>query len=103
MLKVNPTIESMHLNNEQLIFSFSGFWYQEDIEQLLQQILANSSKISILETIKGADRENTRFVWHDKFYFALNFDCYSQSCWLEGEDEMSSKQLKQLMEALNIL
>jgi len=97
MEKAQQAIASMQLENSHIAFYFACFWYQEDIEQLTESILTNLSKIQVLETIQGADRENVRFHWHEKFYFVLNFDCYSQSCWLEGEDEKSIEQLKHLM------
>lgn len=103
MGKTKQAIKSLQLRKAHIVFHFACFWYQDDIESLAGKILTNSPHVRIVESIQGADRENIRFVWHEKYYFTLNFDCYSQSCWVEGEDEISNQQLKDLMTALNVL
>jgi len=97
MLTSQKKMVSIQLGASNITFIFSDFWYQDDIECLSVQVFENMLEIRVLETIKGADRENIRFVWQEQYYFSLNFDCYSQSCWLEGDDEISSKQLKHLI------
>jgi len=103
MDKSKQVIASIQLGDEQIVFHFIEFWYQEDIGSLSVKVLAYLSQVRILETIQGADRENIRFTWQMKYYFSLNFDCYSQSCWLEGEDEESNKQLKHLITDFNVV
>ena len=44
-------------------------------------------------------QENIRFSW-ENHYFVLNFDCYSQSCWLEGQGSKSTESLANLYAAL---
>ena len=44
-------------------------------------------------------QENIRFSW-ENHYFVLNFDCYSQSCWLEGQGSKSTESLANLYSAL---
>jgi hypothetical protein len=51
--------------------------------------------VVIQDKIIGADRENIRFSWKD-CYFVLNFDYYSQSCWIEGQDSASTQELATL-------
>ena len=103
MKKSTQVIESIELSSAHIIIvHFKCFWYQEDIELLSSMLFAKLSKIQVVETIQGADRENTRFVWQTKYHFSLNFDCYSQSCWLEGEDERSNEQLTHLIPALPV-
>jgi len=103
MDKSKQVIASIQLGDEQIVFHFIEFWYQEDIGSLSAKVLAYLSQVRILETIQGADRENIRFTWQMKYYFSLNFDCYSQSCWLEGEDDVSKEQLKQLMTEFTVV
>lgn len=96
-------LASIQLINEQVAFIFVEYWYQEDIDSLSAKVLAYLLQAKVLETVKGADRENVRFIWQMKYHFSLNFDCYSQSCWLEGEDEVSKLQLEQLMAEFNLV
>jgi len=80
---------------EHLALIFSNYWFQEDIEILTQLVFSSLTSINIQEKIIGADRENIRFSWQ-KHYFILNFDCCSQSCWLEGQDNASTGHLANL-------
>ena len=95
-MKAKQAIESIQLGSDHIAFLFACFWYHEDVELLSGKIFNSLSSIRVLEVIEGADRCNTRFVWQEQYYFSLSFDCYSQSCWLEGEDEVSNEQLKRL-------
>lgn len=72
------------INENSLQINFTNNWYQEDVSQLTTDILSALTGHHILETISGADRENCRFEWQQE-YFMLNFECYSQSCWIENE------------------
>jgi hypothetical protein len=84
---------------EYLTLTFDQPWFQEDIEELTQQVFATLTPVNIQEKIIGADRENIRFSWQ-AYYFILNFDCCSQSCWLEGQDNESSDNITLLYLAL---
>jgi len=84
---------------EYLAVIFSDFWFQEDIETLTKRVFSSLSSVKIQEKIIGADRENIRFSWQEHYYI-LNFDCSSQSCWLEGQDNASIDYLEQLYFAL---
>jgi len=90
--KLNTTITKQ---TEYLTVNCEQAWFQEDIESLSEQVFSKLAQYKIQEKILGADRENIRFSWQDH-YFILNFDCCSQSCWLEGQDEVSSKYLETL-------
>lgn len=72
------------INENSLQINFINNWYQEDVSQLTTDILSALTGHHILEKISGADRENCRFEWQQE-YFMLNFECYSQSCWIENE------------------
>jgi hypothetical protein len=93
------TIESVKKLPDILTISFQNVWFQEDIELLTKLVFTPLVTVNIQEKILGADRENIRFIWQDHC-FILNFDCYSQSCWLEGQDSQSSQFLVLLYEAL---
>jgi len=80
---------------EYLTLGFNFSWFQEDIETLTQLVFSFLTSVNIQEKIIGADRENIRFSWQEH-YFILNFDCCSQSCWLEGQDNASTAYLEQL-------
>jgi hypothetical protein len=94
MLKSQQAIVSIQLGASNITFQFANFWYQDDIECLSSKVIEVLPNIRVIEMIKGADRENIRLVWQEQYYYSLSFDCYSQSCWLEGEDEASNEQLK---------
>jgi hypothetical protein len=95
-----PLSLSVKRDEQQLIFSFLNFshrfWFQEDINQLYQDVFSLLDDIEIKEVISGADRENIRFSWQINYDFILNFDCYSQSCWLEAENELSQTKISML-------
>ncbi len=88
-------LESLTYQDDHLNAKFTSDWYQEDINELIELLFLPIKSIAIQDKIIGADRENIRFSWDD-FYFVLNFDYYSQSCWIEGQDSASTQQLKTL-------
>jgi len=92
-------IQEITQQTEYLALNFNSSWFQEDIETLIQVVFSSLKPVNIQEKIIGADRENIRFSWQ-AHYFILNFDCCSQSCWLEGQDDRSTDHLKQLYLAL---
>ncbi len=96
----SPLSLSVKHDEQQLIFSFLNldhrFWFQEDINTLYLGIFSLLEDVVIKEVISGADRENIRFSWQINYDFILNFDCYSQSCWLAAENELSQDKLVML-------
>ncbi len=84
---------------EYLALNFNNTWFQEDIDTLMKLVFSSLISIKIQEKIIGADRENIRFCWQ-AHYFILNFDCCSQSCWLEGQDNASTDYLVQIYSEL---
>lgn len=76
------SLELIESSSLQVIFTDD--WYQEDVPQLTEIILSSLEGHHTLEQISGGDRENCRFEWSQE-YFILNFECYSQSCWIENE------------------
>ncbi len=87
--------------SELLTISFDDNWFQEDIETLIELVFKPLMPVNIQEKILGADRENIRFTWR-QHYFILNFDYYSQSCWIEGQDDKSNEHLDALYEELKV-
>lgn len=93
------TIIKITPEHKHLTLMFSHPWFQEDIESLTEFIFLLVKPVLIQEKILGADRENIRFSWQG-YYFILNFDCCSQSCWVEGQDDQSNKHLVTLYSTL---
>ncbi|NQY87236.1 MAG: DUF3630 domain-containing protein [Colwellia sp.] len=81
-------IQSINLVNNQITVLFEQHWFQEDITKLRQLLLSNVSSLCIKDIVIGADLENVRFQWLDT-EFIINFDYYSQSCWIDTQDPLS--------------
>ena len=94
-LTVPQSLESLTYQEDHLNVKFKKDWYQDNISQLIDLLFFPINPVVIQEKIIGADRENIRFSWND-CYFVLNFEYYSQSCWIEGQDSVNSQQLTDL-------
>lgn len=92
-------IQSINLDNNQIIVLFDQQWFQEDVTTLRQLLLSNVPNMCIKEIIIGADLENVRFQWLDT-EFIINFDFYSQSCWFETHDPHSLAETPTLFNLL---
>lgn len=97
---MNPLIarqclESLTYQIDYLNVKFKNDWYQENIKELIELLFLPLHCVVIKEKIIGADRENIRFNWAG-YYFVLNFEYYSQSCWIEGQDSKSREELMTL-------
>jgi hypothetical protein len=93
-------IKLIENNHEYLNVIFIANWYQEDVNNLVELLFEPIMPLNIQESIIGADRVNTRFDWH-QHHFVVNFEFYSQSCWIEGQDELSKQYLLTLYEMLS--
>lgn len=93
------SLQSLTYQIDHLNVAFKNNWYQDNITALIDLLFLPILPVIIQERIIGADRENIRFSWGD-CYFVLNFDCYSQSCWVEGQDSASTQQLTTLHMAI---
>jgi|TARA_R100001377_G_scaffold78288_1_gene55933 hypothetical protein len=89
------SLESLTYQVDHLNVIFQNDWYQENIATLIDLLFSSIMPVTIQEKIIGADRENIRFSWNSH-YFVLNFDYYSQSCWIEGQDTQSTELLATL-------
>jgi hypothetical protein len=94
-LTASQSIESLTYQDDYLNVKFNNDWYQDNISQLIELLFPPINPIIIQEKIIGADRENIRFSWND-CYFVLNFEYYSQSCWIEGQNNNSLQPLMDL-------
>jgi len=97
--KIN-TIASINLFEDTLVINWNAQWFQEDIESLIAQLSSNIKDLVIKEKILGADRETLRLQWLNEYALLLHFDYYSQSCWFEGEDEISISALPMMSKQL---
>jgi len=96
-----PLIKEVQVQeNSVVIIIWQQHWQQEDIDNLVSIIFHNLESIKITESVVGADRHYCRFHYQSRHY-VLHFECYSQSCWLEAEDELSNVFISQI--AKNIL
>ena len=95
------TIKSISCNNEHIDILFNENWYQEDIHFLKNLLLAKVTNHQLKESIVGADRESIRFQWLDA-EFIINFDYYSQSCWLSPNDDASQNKIHSMFNLLKV-
>ncbi len=92
-------VQTVNLIDEKITILFNQNWFQEDITILSPLLLDNISNHQIVERIQGADRESIRFRWQDAD-FILNFDFYSQSCWICPQDRVSILKILPLLNHL---
>ena len=93
--KNTPTFQQV---DNVITISFQQLWDQDDIAELKSTIFEGQD-IRLIEHILGADRENFRLEWQHHI-FCLNFDCYTQSCWIEAEQEIAQNLLPALLNLL---
>ncbi len=86
-------------NNNLLLLTFAKDWAQEDITQLATSIFSQLSNANILEHVEGADREYYRFVFNNS-YLILHFECYSNACWIEAEDQLTTDAINSIATTL---
>jgi len=86
MFLINESlIKSVKLTNDRIVMIFwEPYWYQEDVDGLTAILIKFVEGAEITESIIGADRINVRFSYKHG-YFVLNFEYYSQSCWIEDK------------------
>lgn len=88
------------INPNSLQVVFNDNWYQEDITTLALYVLCLLEDHHVIETISGADREYCRFEWQQN-HFIINFECYSESCWIENETIPNTTLLNSIKQCLN--
>ena len=98
-IQQKQSIKTIECKEGYLAVLYDKYWSQEDIHSLSEQLLDPVMPVKFQEKNIGADREAIRFSWNDHF-FVLNFDCYSQSCWIEGQDDSEVEYLDTLHTAM---
>ena len=93
----NSTLDSVHQN---LYFSFEQMFEEENYLQFTQAITDKWLNTRIIEHVLGADRVNIRIEYKGLIY-VLNFEFYSQSCWLESEAPAPISNLEIILSQLN--
>ena len=98
MLRQDKIKSIEHVNN-QIIIVFANEWFQDDIQLLSQSVLSKIAEYQIREHILGADREYFRFAWQSN-EFLLNFEYYSQSCWIDAHEPESHPKILTLFKQI---
>jgi hypothetical protein len=99
MLMAHIAIQSFNLTDEIITICFEQDWFQDEISELRQLLLNKIPNHEVKEIIHGADRENIRFKWQNTV-FIMNFDYYSQSCWLNAQDEIGTSKIQPLFKLM---
>ncbi len=99
MLQV--TVQFIDFFDQKIAIIFDQNWFQEDIILLRKPLLNKIPDHQIKEITLGADRESIRFLWQTA-EFVLNFDCYSQSCWICAQDDISATKIQSLYNLLTL-
>ena len=75
-------------------------WSQDDLPNIIEHYFQQYTLFDKIEWSKGADLESVRFKWqqHD---FSINFECYSQSVWLECPEHNGAELLTALFQEMS--
>ncbi|GLX78414.1 hypothetical protein tinsulaeT_17540 [Thalassotalea insulae] len=87
IIKCNELIDS------NIILTCNQNWSQEDIALIVEQFFHQYPQCQWVESLEGADRVVARLLWQQN-HFQLNFECYSESIWLDSEDEMAQMNIE---------
>jgi len=82
-----------------ITLSYQQDWSQDELDLLITQFFLQYSCFEQGERVLGADREVVYFLWQD-YRFSLNFECYSESIWMEALAS-SSTLLTQIYQLMN--
>lgn len=97
-------IAALEQQQRLLLITFDHEWDQDDIAQLsdivLQQLNHEAAQdLHVIEHVKGADREYFRIRFQQD-YLILQFESYSNSCWIEPEDQLEIQTLNVIHQRL---
>lgn len=87
------------IGDDALMIVFKQIWNQENISDLTYIFFKYLNDAIKQDCAVGADRESIRFTWQQE-HFILNFECYSQSCWIEVENTPNLPLLKAIEDQL---
>lgn len=68
-----------------LFIEIDQYWFFEDIKTMTEYLFSLIDDIKTTEVMTGADRKSVRFMWR-KAHCIIHFECYSQSCWIEAQE-----------------
>mgnify|MGYP003644733163 CR=1 FL=1 len=86
------------INSRVLQLQFNVEWTLDDTTAIIEHLLQITSA-SVLEVVQGADLRCLR-ITRGGYQFLLNFEEYSNACWLEcvsEQDMVGLADIKQLM------
>ena len=98
-MNIKSAIKSVEFNNESISILFHNVWSQEQISTVVPLIFNALVNVETLELQHGADCGLIRLKWNNTI-FILQFDCYSQSCWIDVESFIDIEQLRKLHHCL---
>ncbi|WNC68378.1 DUF3630 family protein [Thalassotalea nanhaiensis] len=87
-------------NDNLLLIVFTKQWDLDDINFLSECVFKQLPDYQLKERVQGADREYFRFTYNNA-YLILHFESYSESCWIEPEDQLENQQLMKISSLLN--
>ncbi len=88
------------LDNSTITIRFNKPWDYEQIPELIKIIMAATDNVHVIEKTSGADRQYLRFEWCKHIYL-LHFESYSQSSWIEAENELGRALISELYANMN--
>ncbi len=91
-MTANFIIKCNELIDANIILTCNQSWSQEQIALLIEKFFEQYANCQRIETIEGADRVVVRLQWRQS-HFSLNFECYSESIWLEPEDQTAQMNI----------
>lgn len=94
MQQLTFSFDYLH-QEDTLLINIAPEFTQDDCSQLTDTILARWSNASLVEIVEGADRYCARVKYNNGIYL-LNFEIYSQSCWLEAESPENIHTISQI-------
>lgn len=97
---MNILFTCKELTTTSVIINCDFDWSQDDLPLMIAQYFQQYPYLKKVEWSQGADLEAVRFKWqhHD---FSINFECYSQSVWLECPEQNGAALLADLYHNMN--
>ncbi|GAA6205743.1 DUF3630 family protein [Thalassotalea sp. SU-HH00458] len=98
---MNITFTCKAITSTAIIVDCHYDWSQDDLTSMVERYFQQYVILQKVEYSQGADLASVRFKWqqHD---FTLNFECYSQSIWIECPEHDSAALLAKLYQLMNL-
>jgi hypothetical protein len=97
---VNIEFSCKAITTTAIILDCQYDWSQDDLALMVEQYFQQYPSLKKIEWSQGADLVSVRFKWH-QHDFSLNFECYSQSIWVECPEHNSAVLLAKLSQVIN--